>query len=154
MQYELADPTTIRASVFGDEVVIANFATGVYYSLRFSSAELWLGLMAGVPAGQVVEAVTPHCTIAPEMFAKEAWSLIKTLEAAQLIKSANRVADADWAPRPMYRPYEAPASEILHRHGGFVVARPDPRHWKDRVARSIAQNTGLVPRVRPHTARA
>lgn len=142
MQYELADPTTISASVFGDEVVIANFATGVYYSLRFSSAELWLGLMAGVPAGQVVEAVTRHCTIAPEMFAKEAWSLIKTLEAAQLIKSANRVADADWAPRPMYRPYEAPAFESFTDMEDLLLL--DPIHdigktgWPDLLRKTPA----------------
>jgi len=111
MQYELADPSTISASVFDDEIVVANFSTGVYYSLRFAAAEIWLGLMAGVPAARVVETIAPHCAGAPDAFTKEAWSFIRGLESEQLINCVAREADPCWVPRPMYRPYQAPVLE-------------------------------------------
>jgi hypothetical protein len=111
MQYELADAGTISASVFDDEILIANFSTGVYYSLRFAAAEIWLGLMAGVPADRVIETIAPHCTGTPQTFTNEALSLIRRLESEQLIKTVDRHADESWAPRAMYRPYAAPCLE-------------------------------------------
>src|SRR5262245_52336350 len=111
MQYELADPGTVCASVFDDEIVVANFSTGVYYSLRFAAAEIWLGLMAGVPAEQVIRAIEPHCNGGRATFTRDGWTLVETLEAQHLIKPADRDADTNWAPRPKYQPYEAPAFE-------------------------------------------
>jgi hypothetical protein len=140
MQYELADPSTISASVFDDEIVVANFSTGVYHSLRFAAAEIWLGLMAGVPAEQVIEAIEPHCNGARQTFADEARSLVKTLEAEQLIKPAQREADSSWAPRPMYRPYQSPSFESFTDMEDLLLL--DPIHdvgktgWADLLRKT------------------
>jgi hypothetical protein len=123
MQYELADPTTISASVFDDEIVVANFSTGIYYSLRFAAAEIWLGLMAGIPAERVVEAIVPHCTDTTQA-ATEAWSLIRRLEGEQLVRPADRIADERWTPRPMYRPYEAPSFESFKDMEDLLLLDP------------------------------
>jgi hypothetical protein len=142
MQYELADPSTISASVFDDEIVVANFSTGIYYSLRFSAAEIWLGLMAGVAAEQVIQAIAPHCTGTAQGFANEASSLIRTLESEQLIKSVDRKVDETWAPRPMYRPYEAPCLESFTDMEDLLLL--DPIHdvgktgWPDLLRKKPA----------------
>jgi hypothetical protein len=111
IQYGLGDPAVISARVFDDEVVIASFATGVYYSLRFAAAEIWLGLMAGVPADRVVQAVAPHCSAAHQQSVDAAWSFIRALEDEQLIRPAERSIDESWQPRPGDGPFEPPAFE-------------------------------------------
>jgi hypothetical protein len=142
MQYELADPSTISASVFDDEIVVANFSTGIYYSLRFAAAEIWLGLMAGVAAERVIQAIAPHCTGTAQGFANEALSLIRTLESEQLIKSVDRKADETWAPRSMYRPYEAPCLESFTDMEDLLLL--DPIHdvgktgWPDLLRKKPA----------------
>lgn len=141
-QYNLADPSTISASVFDDEVVVANFSTGTYYSLRFAAAEIWLGLMAGVPAEQVVQAIAPHCTSPQQVFEDEARSFIKTLEEQTLIKPVNRIADDSWAPRPMFRPYAAPLLETFKDMEDLLLL--DPIHdvgktgWPDLLRKTSA----------------
>jgi hypothetical protein len=111
MQYELANPDMISARVFDDEIVIANFSTGIYYSLRFAAAEIWLGLMAGVPADRVVKAIMPHGKVAPQALADAAKSFIQSLENEQLITLANRAVDESWQPRLADAPFESPAFE-------------------------------------------
>lgn len=111
MQYALANPDMISARVFDDEIVIANFSTGIYYSLRFAAAEIWLGLMAGVPADQVVKAIMPHGKAAPLALADAARSFIQSLENEQLITLADRTIDERWQPRMADAPFENPAFE-------------------------------------------
>src|SRR3954462_6135839 len=111
VQYELADPGTISAGVFDDEIVVANFTTGIYYSLRFAAAEIWLGLMAGVPADRVVQIMSLHIAAVPAKFTDAARSFIASLEGEHLIKPATRTTDESWRPRLEYGPFEAPAFE-------------------------------------------
>ena len=111
LQYELADPSMISARVFDDEIVIANFSTGIYYSLRFAAAEIWLGLMAGVPADRVVQAIAPHCKVAPQEFADAAATLIRTLEEEKLIAPASRTSDEGWHARLHNGTFEPPTIE-------------------------------------------
>jgi hypothetical protein len=138
----LADPSTTSASIFDDEIVVANFSTGVYYSLRFAAAEIWLGLMAGVPADQVIAAIEPHCNGAQRTLEKDARALIKTLETEQLIKLTNRQADKSWTPRPMYQPYAAPAFESFTDMEDLLLL--DPIHdvgktgWGDLLRKGPA----------------
>ena len=111
IQYELGDPAVISARVFDDEIVIASFATGVYYSLRFTAAEIWLGLMAGLPADRVVQAIASHCTAEQQQWADAAWSFIRALENEQLIRPTERPIDESWRPRLANGPLEPPMFE-------------------------------------------
>lgn len=111
MQYALSDPNMISARVFDDEIVVANFNTGVYYSLRFAAADIWLGLMAGVPADEVIEAMSAHAKLAPDAFAEAARTFIESLESEQLIRVTPRAADGSWQPRVAFGPFDAPAFE-------------------------------------------
>lgn len=110
-QYGLADPTMISARAFDDEIVIANFSNGIYYSLRFAAAEIWLGLMAGVPVGGIVQALAPHSQDPSRTFEDAVRSFIQTLEQEKLICSTTRPVEAQWRPRLNDAPFEAPQLE-------------------------------------------
>jgi hypothetical protein len=110
-QYELADPGMISARAFDDEIIIANFSNGIYYSLRYAAAEIWLGLMAGVPADRVVLAMTPHGKPSPEAFSARSWTFIGALEDERLIRPASRPVDDSWRPRLADAPFAVPAFE-------------------------------------------
>jgi hypothetical protein len=101
----------ISARVFDDEIVIANFSNGVYYSLRCAAAEIWLGLMAGVPSDRVVLALASHCIGAQPAFSDAARTFIRALENEQLIKPDARPVDARWQPRSANGPFEVPVFE-------------------------------------------
>ena len=40
---------------FGDEVVLANYASGIYYNLDGTGAQIWLGIKAGKTVDEIVE---------------------------------------------------------------------------------------------------
>jgi hypothetical protein len=42
---------------FDDEVILANFETGLYYSLIGSAADIWLGLDAGANVEEIITAL-------------------------------------------------------------------------------------------------
>lgn len=41
---------------FDDEIILANFETGIYYSLIGTGADIWLGLKSGASAEEIVAA--------------------------------------------------------------------------------------------------
>jgi hypothetical protein len=111
-QYSLSNPAVISARAFDDEIVIANFSNGIYYSLRFVAAEVWLGLMAGVPVDRVVEALVPHGKESREIFGPALRAFIGKLEQEELIaRTATRPADESWRPRLLDAPFDAPQLE-------------------------------------------
>jgi hypothetical protein len=42
---------------FDDEVIVANFETGIYYSLTGTAADIWCGLQCGATAGDIASAL-------------------------------------------------------------------------------------------------
>jgi hypothetical protein len=44
---------------FDDEIILANFETGIYYSLVGSAADVWLGLGAGMTADEMAAVFAP-----------------------------------------------------------------------------------------------
>ena len=44
---------------FGDEIVVANYKSGIYYSLTGSAVDIWLGLKAGHAVDEVAAALKP-----------------------------------------------------------------------------------------------
>jgi len=109
-QYVLADPSMISARTFDDEIVAAHFATGVYYSFRGAAAEVWCGLMAGVPIDRVAQIVALHSSLSPEQFAQATYHFVAALEREQLIKPATVMKDR-WEPRRPHTPFGPPAYE-------------------------------------------
>ena len=96
MQYRLSPSPNVSARSFGDEVIAANFVKGVYYSLLGSAAQIWEGLMAGVPLDRVVAEVAPLADADPQEFAAAAHALVEALLEERLIAPAGSLEAGAW----------------------------------------------------------
>jgi hypothetical protein len=100
MRYRISPSPNINARSFGDEVIVANFFTGVYYSLLGSAAQIWDGLMAGVSVDRVVREVAGLSQGDLDAFAEAAARLVRDLEAERLIMPAAAATESAWTPVP------------------------------------------------------
>jgi len=98
MQYCLSPSPNVSARSFGDEVIAANFVKGVYYSLLGSAAQIWEGLMAGVPLDRVVAEVSTLSEANPVEFTNAANSLIEALLTEELIVPTAGAGVRAWKP--------------------------------------------------------
>lgn len=57
MLYSTSVPMLISRQ-FGDEIVLANYASGIYYNLDGMGAQIWLGIDAGKTVVQIVERIS------------------------------------------------------------------------------------------------
>jgi hypothetical protein len=55
LQYSTAIPKLVSRQ-FGDEIVVVNYDSGLYYSLLGTGAQIWLGLNAGASIEDIVAA--------------------------------------------------------------------------------------------------
>ena len=112
MQYRLSSSPNVSARSFGDEVVAAHFANGVYYSLLGSAAQIWDGLMAGAEIDNVIAQVSALSDAGSVDFAAAANSLVEALLAEQLIEPAPGANATPWQATPGAEgPYGLPAVE-------------------------------------------
>lgn len=110
-QYVLADPNMISARTFDDEIVAANFSTGIYYSFQGAAAEIWYGLMAGAPVDRLAHMVGQHSQHTPQEFSRATLELVAALEREQLIKPTSTPIDDSWQPKPPQKPFGLPVYE-------------------------------------------
>jgi hypothetical protein len=112
MQYRLSPSPNVSARSFGDEVIAANFVKGVYYSLPGPAAQIWEGLMAGVPLDRVAREVAALSSVEPAAFAAASDALVEALLAEGLIVPATDVEVGAWSAVPgSDGPYGAPVLE-------------------------------------------
>ena len=55
---------------FDDEIILASFETGLYYSLIGTAADIWLGLKAGATKADVERAMKGHILAQAELIGK------------------------------------------------------------------------------------
>jgi hypothetical protein len=96
MPFTITEPTLVCARSFEDEIVVAHFGSGIYYSLIDSAAEVWRGLMASHEVFEVVAALAPRATTAD--FAKSVQAFVSELQVAGLIKPTAAGAAEPWRP--------------------------------------------------------
>lgn len=110
MQYRLSPSPNVSARSFGDEVIAANFVKGVYYSLLGPAAQIWEGLMAGVPLERVLASVSALSSVDPGAFAAASQRLVDDLLAEGLIV-ASEVEEKQWTAAAGEGPYGLPTLE-------------------------------------------
>ena len=112
MHYRIVSSPNIGARSFGDEVVVANFLSGIYYSLLGSAAQVWEGLMAGLPLGRVVDEIAAVGGLDRAALAEAARKLVDDLLAEGLIVEGTATEAAAWVPAPPEgERYELPVLE-------------------------------------------
>jgi len=98
MRYDVAEPNLVSARTFEDEIVIAHFGTGIYYSLSGSAAEIWLGLCAAYDVAAVKAQLAPRAKNGPDAFSVSVDRFIAELETAGLIRPADERPHGPWEP--------------------------------------------------------
>jgi len=112
MHYRISPSPNIGARSFGDEVVVANFLNGIYYSLLGSAAQVWEGLMAGLPLDRVSAEIAAVAGLDPAAFAAAAEKLVADLVAEELLVEGAASDPAPWSPMaPAGEPYDLPVLE-------------------------------------------
>ena len=96
MQYRISPSSNVSARSFGDEVIPANFVRGVYYSLLGPAAQIWEGLVAGVPLDRVVAEVSALSDAEPAAFAAATTSLVEALLAEGLLVEGPPAEEKAW----------------------------------------------------------
>lgn len=125
MQYRLSPSANISARSFGDEVIAANFLKGVYYSLLGPAAQIWEGLVAGVPLDQVVAQVGKFSDADSTEFADAAKKLVDSLLEEGLLLPASGIEAGAWkAVAGMDGPYRLPALERFTDMEDLLILDP------------------------------
>ncbi len=100
VQYRLSSSKNVSARSFGDEVIAANFTRGVYYSLLGPAAQIWEGLIAGLPRDRVIAEVAALSEEDAGAFGAAAMSLVEALIEENLIEPADGIQPSAWTPVP------------------------------------------------------
>jgi len=101
MQYVISNTKTISARIFDDEVVVANFASGIYYSLLDSAFDVWNGLMAGLSPEQIAQRLHADPSGQKEGFLENIKQFVQALETEGLISPGAATVDSTWHPRKL-----------------------------------------------------
>jgi hypothetical protein len=91
---------------FDDEVILASFETGLYFSLTGSAADIWLGLRAGATVDEIAEAFTAAGT-AGEAARSEIAAFVDRLVSENIVAPHAGVPERQpWAPQfgPAFAP--------------------------------------------------
>ena len=85
---------------FEDEVILANFETGIYYSLTGTGADIWLGLRAGATVREIVAALSGLDGADVDGVEQSITSFIEQLLAEKIIiPQEQRLDVTSWSPQ-------------------------------------------------------
>jgi hypothetical protein len=90
----------VAVQQFDDEVLLANFETGVYYSLTGSAAAIWLGLKSGATSDEIAAAFTAAGALTDLPIAEVISGFVEKLLAEKIIVPQVGVPDRQpWYPQ-------------------------------------------------------
>jgi Coenzyme PQQ synthesis protein D (PqqD) len=99
MHYTTQVPMLVSRQ-FGDEVILANFETGVYYSLTETAADIWLGLQSGATVEEIVAAFATQPATGTEGSRASITKFVDELLVEKIILPQTASADRQpWSPQ-------------------------------------------------------
>ena len=99
MYYTTQVPKLV-SRLFTDEVILANFETGLYYSLTGTAADIWLGLHSGATVKEIVAAIVTLGDQGVVATTKSVESFIEKLLIDKLIAPHDGIPDRHpWSPQ-------------------------------------------------------
>lgn len=119
-----------------DEVIVIDLASGSYYSLRATGAEIWRGVERGLTEDEIAELVGARYEASPGEIGAGVSELLRELSAEGLIESANGAGE----PLPVElslranddRPRERFQPPVLEKHTDMQdLILLDPVHEVD-----------------------
>lgn len=84
---------------FGDEVVLANYASGIYYNMDGTGAQIWLGLHAGRTLEQIVDGFSARAGAERLAIDRDVRAFVDHLLEEGIVAPDNSVPRSeDWSP--------------------------------------------------------
>lgn len=84
---------------FGDEVVLANYANGIYYNLSGTGAQIWLGIKAGKTTDEIVDGFSAKAATDASVINQSVRAFVDHLLAEGVIIPSRPASDSeDWSP--------------------------------------------------------
>lgn len=121
----------IVSDLFGDEVVLVNLETGVYYSLRGSAAQVWIRIENHFNSQEILESLT----ILYSNFTKDAEleivQFIHELWDKKLIKHIDNLEQVPLSAIGLEKPYTPPVMEMYSDMQDILLL--DPVHDVDKT---------------------
>jgi Coenzyme PQQ synthesis protein D (PqqD) len=109
LQYYTTEVPKLISRQFGDEIILANFETGLYYSLAGTAADVWLGIKSGVTLDDIAAAFANSG--APASAIGDVQTFIDQLLAENIISDCSGVPELQpWTPQAG-GPYSQPTIE-------------------------------------------
>lgn len=98
MAFTTAVPMLVSKQ-FDDEVVLANYQSGIYYNLDGTGAQIWLGLQAGKSVDELIRLFVASTGGDAAAIAQEVRSFVDNLLAEGIILPGDpELPRQDWAP--------------------------------------------------------
>jgi hypothetical protein len=99
MYYTTQVPMVVSRQ-FDNEVIIANFETGIYYNLTGTAADIWLGLESGASVDEIIMAFGAQRTEDVEASKQLVTSFIENLLSEKIIMPCVGVPPSQpWSPQ-------------------------------------------------------
>jgi hypothetical protein len=84
---------------FGDEIVLANYANGVYYNLDGTGAQIWLGIKAGKTVEEIVDGFSAKAAADVLVINQSVRTFIDRLLVEGIIIPGHPASESgDWSP--------------------------------------------------------
>jgi len=110
MFYSTSVPMLISRQ-FGDEIVLANYASGIYYNLDGTGAQIWLGFQAGKTQEQIVDALCAVADVDRSAVDQDVSTFVDLLlKEGIVVRSTSTPASHDWSPAA-FGEFQAPRIE-------------------------------------------
>ncbi len=117
--------------VFEDEIVVINFDSGNYYSLRQSAIDIWEGLGSGMDADAIAAMLCRRYEVGEAEAAETVASLLERLEADALVRPSDAAGREEAVPEVAEekKPFAPPLYEKFTDMSDLLVL--DPMHDVD-----------------------
>jgi len=85
---------------FDEEIIIANYETGIYYSLVGTAADIWLGLKSGANVEEIATAFANSSATGHSITLEQITAFVEKLQIEGIIAPSNETSGINsWAPQ-------------------------------------------------------
>ena len=121
----------IVSDLFGDEVVLVNLETGVYYSLRGSAAQIWIRIENHFNVNEILESLRLLYSDFEKDGESEITRFIQELIDKKLIKQIDNLEQGTLIADRLDKPYSIPIMEMYSDMQDILLL--DPVHDVDQT---------------------
>jgi hypothetical protein len=144
MRYAKFD-NNILSDVFGEEVVLVNLDSGMYYSLRGSATQIWIRLFNQYSLFEILADLIQIYQVTENQLIDDINLFVTQLLELKIIKTANDAVrkEIDFISKDVLIDYSTPVVEIFSDMQEILLL--DPVHDVDKSGWPISKNSDNPP---------